>query len=385
MINLDLYYVQTNLTSLLILVIMALRIQHQHPSGRLSTDLFVGMLLANTVLVFLEMVINLTIEYPGYIGRDMIVVISTVFYLFNPVVSAIYVAFVLNWVKGKEALTKRLWITILIPYGAYALLVIASTWTGYLFAVDSNGIYMRGDGFWILVLTAYGYFIAALGIVVARRNLLKPADRRALVMFGVLPFVGGLIQIHFYGTAVVWNMVTLALLIIYVDILSGDLDSDVLTGVANRRKLASVLKAYRKEASDKILGGILIDINAFKAINDTYGHKVGDEILLEVADTLNRSIYRTDHIFRLGGDEFLVLAVLTKEAHLNAIVDKIHENLAFTNQRLGHDFTISLSCGANTWQVKQLPPMVDLLSDLDAKMYEEKRKYYASTTKSAAI
>jgi diguanylate cyclase (GGDEF)-like protein len=112
---------------------------------------------------------------------------------------------------------------------------------------------------------------------------------------------------------------------------------------------------------------------------------VGDEVLLEVADTLNRSIYRTDHIFRLGGDEFLVLAVLTKEAHLNAIVDKIHENLDFTNQRLGHDFTISLSCGANTWQVKQLPPMVDLLSDLDAKMYEEKRKYYASTTKSAAI
>lgn len=381
----DLYYVQVNLTSLLILVIIALRIQQQHPAGRLSTDLFTGMLLANTSLVFLEMVLNLTIEHPGYIGRDLIIVLSTVFYLFNPTVSAIYVAFVLNWVKGKEALTKRLWITILIPYLIYALLVIASSWTGYLFSVDANGLYMRGDGFWILVLTSYGYFIAALGIVIVRWNHLRYAERKALLVFGILPFVGGLIQTFFYGTAVVWNMVTLALLIIYVDILSGNLDLDAMTGLANRRKLAPVLKAYRKEYPDKILGGIMIDVNAFKAINDTYGHKVGDEVLLEVADTLSRSVYRTDHVFRLGGDEFLILTVLSQTEQINSVNEKIQENLTFANHRLSSPVTISLSCGMNAWPMRQLPPMVELLSDLDAKMYEEKRKYYASTQKSAAI
>lgn len=381
----DLYYVQVNITSLLILVIIALRIQNQHPAGRLSTDLFTGMLFSNTALVFLEMVLNLTIEHPGFVGREPILVLSTVFYLFNPTVSAIYVAFVLNWVKGKEALTKRLWITILIPYLIYALLVIASSWTGYLFTVDANGLYMRGDGFWILVLTSYGYFIAALGIVVYRWKHLRYAERKALLVFGILPFVGGLIQTFFYGTAVVWNMVSIALLIIYVDILSGNLDSDALTGLANRRKLGPVLKAYRKEYPDKILGGIMIDVNAFISINDTYGHKVGDEVLLEVSDTLNRSVYRTDHVFRLGGDEFLILAVLSDANQLQAVKDKIKDNLMFANQRLGYDFTVSLSCGINSWPMKQLPPMVDLVSDLDAKMYDEKRKYHASTQKSAAI
>ena len=381
----DLYYIQINLTSLLILVIIALRIQHQHPAGRLSTDLFVGMVLANTVLVFLEMVLNLTIEHPGFVGRTAILGLSTVFYLFNPAVSAIYVAFVLNWVKGKEALTKQVWGAVAIPYAIYAILVILSIWTGYLFSVDAIGLYHRGEGFWILVLTSYGYFIAALGIVVARWNHLRYAERKALLVFGILPFVGGLIQTFFYGTAVVWNMVTLALLIIYVDILSGDLDTDALTGLANRRKLAPVLKAYRKEHPDKVLGGIMIDINAFKAINDTYGHKIGDEVLLEVADTLNRSVYRTDHVFRLGGDEFLILAVLSNPDQLKAVMDKITENLTFANQRLSVELTVSLSCGINAWPMRKLPSMVDLLSDLDARMYEEKRKYHASTPKSAAI
>jgi len=381
----DLYYLQVNLTSLLILVIMALRIQNQHPTGRLSTDLFTGMIFANTVLVFLEMVINLTIEHPGVLAREFIIFISVVFYLFNPSVSAIYVAFVLNWVKGKESLTKRLWATILIPYLVYAILVVLSVWNQYLFWVDPQGVYMRGDGFWILVLTSYGYFITALSIVVIRWNHLRSAERKALLVFGILPFIGGLIQTFFYGTAVVWNMVSLALLIIYVDILSGNLDSDAMTGLANRRKLAPVLKAYRKEYPDKVLGGIMIDVNAFKAINDTYGHKVGDEVLLEVADTLNRSVYRTDHVFRLGGDEFLILAVLSKPEQIHSVMDKIRENLMFANQRLAYEFTVSLSCGVNTWSMKQLPPMVDLVSDLDTKMYDEKRKYHAATQKSAAI
>jgi diguanylate cyclase (GGDEF)-like protein len=381
----DLYYLQVNITSLLILVIMALRIQNQHPAGRLSTDLFTGMLFANTVLVFLEMVINLTIEHPGILPRNLIIAISVVFYLFNPTVSAIYVAFVLNWVKGKESLTKRLWVTIAIPYLIYAVLVVLSVWNQYLFWVDPYGVYMRGDGFWILVLTSYGYFIAALGIVVMRWNHLRYAERKALLVFGILPFVGGLIQTFYYGTAVVWNMVTLALLIIYVDILSGNLDTDAMTGLANRRKLAPVLKAYRKTFPDKILGGIMIDVNAFKAINDTFGHKIGDEVLLEVADTLSRSVYRADHVFRLGGDEFLILAVLSKAEHLQVLMDKIRENLIFANQRLGIEVTVSLSCGTNSWPMKQVPPLVELISDLDARMYDEKRKYHAETQKSAAI
>jgi diguanylate cyclase (GGDEF)-like protein len=381
----DLYYVQTNLTSLLILVIIALRIQHQHPSGRLSTDLFVGMLLANTVLVFLEMVLNLTIEHPGFVGREVILVLSTVFYLFNPAVSAIYAAFVLNWVKGKEALTKRVWGAIAFPYAIFAVLVILSVWNGYLFRVDAIGLYSRGDGFWILVLTSYGYFLAALSIVVVRWNHLRYAERKALLVFGILPFVGGLIQTFYYGTAVVWNMVTLALLIIYVDILSGNLDTDALTGLANRRKLAPVLKSYRKEYPEKFLGGIMIDVNAFKAINDTYGHKIGDEVLLEVADTLNRSVYRTDHVFRLGGDEFLILTVLSKSDQLSSVMEKIAENLTYANQRLSVEFTVSLSCGINVWPLRKLPTMIDLVSDLDAKMYEEKRKFHATNQKSAAI
>jgi GGDEF domain-containing protein len=87
----------------------------------------------------------------------------------------------------------------------------------------------------------------------------------------------------------------------------------------------------------------------------------------------------------MRGDEFLKLAVLFNSNQLSAVMDKIKDNLMFANQRLGYDFTVSLSCGINSWPMKQLPPMVDLVSVLDAKMYDEKRKYHTSTQKSVAI
>jgi hypothetical protein len=63
----------------LILVIIALRIPHQHPDGCLSTDFFTGMLFSSTALVFFEMVLNLTIEHPGFVERESISILSTVF------------------------------------------------------------------------------------------------------------------------------------------------------------------------------------------------------------------------------------------------------------------------------------------------------------------
>ena len=372
----DLYYLQVNLTSLLILAIIALRIQSQHPSGRLSMDLFEGMLLSNTVLVFLEMIINLTIEHPGFIPQGVIIGITTVFYAFNPAVSAIYLAFVVNWVSGKEALSKRFWVLSSTPYAVFLGMVVLSIWAGYLFKVSETGVYMRGDGFWLLVVTAYGYFGAAVVVVLRRWKLLRITERRALLVFGLLPSVGGIIQTVFYGTAVVWNMVTMALLIIYVDILSGNLESDALTGLANRRRLIPILKSYRKEFPDQVLGGIMMDINAFKVLNDTYGHKAGDEALLEVADTLTRCVYRTDQVFRLGGDEFLILAVLKTPEQLEAITEKIHDQLKYANQRLSYPFDITLSCGGNTWPMRAIPPLSELIADLDERMYARKRDHY---------
>ncbi|MDW7971732.1 MAG: diguanylate cyclase [Thermodesulfovibrio sp.] len=84
---------------------------------------------------------------------------------------------------------------------------------------------------------------------------------------------------------------------------------DALTGCLNRNAAFLIMHAeYEKAFSNKIpLSLILIDIDDFKKINDTYGHSFGDRVLQQLGSLLRKSIRRTDLVFRWGGEEFLII------------------------------------------------------------------------------
>jgi diguanylate cyclase (GGDEF)-like protein/PAS domain S-box-containing protein len=86
-------------------------------------------------------------------------------------------------------------------------------------------------------------------------------------------------------------------------------DTDPLTGLANRRRFADDLarEVARTEREGSDLALLLLDIDGFKGINDTLGHRAGDELLRRIADTLTAQMHGTGIVGRLGGDEFAVL------------------------------------------------------------------------------
>ena len=86
-------------------------------------------------------------------------------------------------------------------------------------------------------------------------------------------------------------------------------DTDPLTGLANRRALERTLEAAlaRAGARSRSVGLLMLDLDGFKAINDTHGHAAGDEALREVARRLRRCVRERDLVARLGGDEFVVV------------------------------------------------------------------------------
>ncbi|KQO51896.1 putative bifunctional diguanylate cyclase/phosphodiesterase [Methylobacterium sp. Leaf85] len=92
---------------------------------------------------------------------------------------------------------------------------------------------------------------------------------------------------------------------------------DVLTGLPNRALFQTTLDAAlsRAEASGERIGLILIDLDAFKEVNDTLGHEAGDAVLKEVARRLGKAIGERDLVARLGGDEFVIIAPCEKDRH----------------------------------------------------------------------
>ncbi len=108
-------------------------------------------------------------------------------------------------------------------------------------------------------------------------------------------------------------------------------DHDALTGLANRRSLERTLEAVlgRAAARSRSVGVVMLDLDGFKAINDTHGHAAGDAALREVAKRLRRCVRERDLVARLGGDEFVVvLTDLEAAGTVTDFVDRVRDALA---------------------------------------------------------
>lgn len=145
---------------------------------------------------------------------------------------------------------------------------------------------------------------------------------------------------------------------------------DSLTGVWNRRYIEHyVKKLIRKNHTFALL---LLDINYFKAINDTYGHRIGDGLLMQFSQTLQRHLPNKALLGRLGGDEFMVIVEDATYAHLSELA-LLLKNAVHATYTI-HDIDVSSSASIGWAMFPIEAPDLETLTQLaDERMYEDKR------------
>jgi diguanylate cyclase (GGDEF)-like protein len=159
------------------------------------------------------------------------------------------------------------------------------------------------------------------------------------MFFAVPPCVGIAIQVLLYGTSLIISGVAVSLLIVFLNVQNKSIHTDYLTGVSNRKRLESFLdERIATSTADRTFSAILIDLDNFKAINDTFGHDMGDKALQISAELLKSCVRSDDLIARFGGDEFCVVLRAGDRSALDAIVQRINNCVAKYNefQRSGH-------------------------------------------------
>lgn len=160
---------------------------------------------------------------------------------------------------------------------------------------------------------------------------------------------------------------------------------DDLTGLVNRSLLKdridqAISHAQRYKKSAALL---LLDLDGFKAINDTHGHSVGDELLCEVASRLTKAVRETDTVARLGGDEFVVLlADISSTDMVAAIAEKIRVRLNAPFRLNEHQVCISASVGISLCP-QDGNDSDALIRGADIAMYQAKKKKGCSAFYSA--
>lgn len=151
---------------------------------------------------------------------------------------------------------------------------------------------------------------------------------------------------------------------------------DELTGLYNRRGFFLLaeqhLQVARRINSDVLL--VFIDVDQLKHINDSFGHKEGDQALVKTAEALRATFRAADILARISGDEFAVLAYSTKNLGAEMLMERLAHEIGHINTRNKHPFTLSLSAGYTVWSPLHPLSLDEMLARADAQMYQVKRK-----------
>lgn len=151
---------------------------------------------------------------------------------------------------------------------------------------------------------------------------------------------------------------------------------DSLTNLYNQRAFRDMLQQSEAAypSGSRPLSMLVLDIDHFKKINDTYGHLEGDAVLKQISHVMRTSIRPNDDAFRIGGEEFGVLLYDCDEEHALTIAERIRADIARTPFTIGQDpgtLFLTVSIGSSTCPGQEIS---DLYSSADSALYEAKRQ-----------
>ena len=208
--------------------------------------------------------------------------------------------------------------------------------------------------------------IMTVGIPVAMYQLLATGDYTLAqaIAFGVHSTAYALVALGFLASV----------LIEYQQHLSHLATEDPLTRLLNRRGLEDALYISMAHASRKGLptAAVMVDIDHFKQINDSFGHDLGDQLLRQIADCLLRLSRFSDVVARVGGEEFLLILPDTDLDAAKVLAERIRANIGDKPLRVGsQEIPVTVSLGVAS--VKGMASLDELSQSADRAMYQAKQ------------
>ena len=295
-------------------------------------------------------------------------------FIFNLFLPSLWLLYVHLQVYPKLRKMKNLLCILIVINGINIILAILSQFYGWFFYIDADNIYHRGKLFGLPALMTIILIGTAFALTITNRKKIGKKHYSSLAFFPIPPLICIILQIAFYGIALSLNSVALSLFIVFLNIQNRSMYTDYLTGVYNRKKL----EAYMKEkisasTKNKTFSAILIDLDNFKMINDTYGHDMGDYALGTAVRLLKSCLKPTDFIARFGGDEFCAILEISNKVKLEATISKINSCVERYNKRGSQPYNLGFSMGYAVYDYRSHMNVEEFQKHIDVLMYKNKR------------
>lgn len=265
---------------------------------------------------------------------------------------------------------------LMIPWMIEVIMVLGNLIKpGIMFKVSADNVYQRTGGALAGYITLVIYLAYSLYMVYHSRKQGVNLSYFPVFYFVCICLAGVLIQLVFYGVTSSWLLTAVTLIFTQMQSYAENIYMDELSGLYNRRYLKAVL-AKRKNTDANSLYGIMMDVNDFKYINDSFGHSMGDKVISTIGNILFKSIPDAGIAIRYAGDEFIVLLTHANKAFVMATINEINKNISRFNDSKAEPFELSVSMGYAEFGKDDNAE--EFLRNMDDKMYEEKRRYHGA-------
>jgi diguanylate cyclase (GGDEF)-like protein len=371
------YVLSLPVFSFVILCIIAYRMYRNQDMENRQTRLFMSLIWLNAVQLAVDALSACFDVFNCRFAGVCAEALSVADLLFQTIIPCVWMCFVLEVTGKKSCLTKWPGVVSFFPGLAVIVILFATPFTGAGFIYNGTNVYERTPGTYFIIFVDLMYLLAAYIVVFRARYRMGRRKTRALLGFALPPAAGGILEIFFPFLDITWPLMTISLLVNYLAVQNEQILFDHLTGVNNRRSLDIALrrKINGSQRSD-FLGLLLIDLDKFKSINDTYGHLEGDTALEATAQILRKCFHHGDFIARYGGDEFLVIVDMHDKNDIQLIEKRVQTQVSAWNRTSGKPWKIEFSIGSISYPPDAAVLPEDCLREIDLRLYEKKKAKY---------
>ncbi|MDR1466163.1 MAG: diguanylate cyclase [Treponema sp.] len=308
----------------------------------------------------------------GALATAVVYTAYSMFMLCQNISNYILLAFIDYFAHGDRKRAKKMIAAISVFLFLYALSIAANARFHFYFSLAPDNSYIRGELYILRIVLGYLVIPMLVAVILLSRKYFKKSQIYMLFFFSLLITLGAMMDI-LLGGDIIWGCSGAAFLYIYFFIVQTDMKIDALTGMDNRYSFNEFIETLSKHNEKRTYSVVMIDMDHFKKINDTFGHAEGDNALRDMASILKTTLRRSNFVARYGGDEFII--IVHAKSNIKRLMERIEEAVQRQNDSGLRPYKLQISYGYADYTADSGQSIDNFIAHVDALMYANKMQH----------